>query len=396
MKLISHQISPNLTAKDSFLGLLNIFKTSDIDLRSYFGTKNYMMTNAARTALSLFIDTIGPSQDKKIGIPAFICGVVATPFLTKGYKICWIDTDENGVIFVDDFESKSDQISVVVVPHIFGQRAPLEEIYKRAKQKDIFVIEDCAHLCQSLIFNLQSSKDTNTSLSYDAQVLSFGREKVYSCVSGGALIWNNYDKNKFQTRPYELGKASFGWTLQHILQPLILSISLPIWHSFKMGKAITALARKINLLPLAVTAQEKQGIEDFPQTTLPYPLQKILQRQFQNAEKTLTHRKQMAVKWKEVLQKLFPENEIIIPENYFRVILKTDKQQEILTRAQQIGFNLREWDGIPISPKGVDLQKFGYPIGSCPNAERFAQHYVTFPTNIRVQEKDVERFLKHF
>ena len=399
MKLVSNQLSPNLKTKDSFLGLLNIFKTSDIDFSPYFQNSNYLLTNTARTALSKVIEVINPSKDKKIGIPSFICGVVATPFLTKGYEICWIDTDENGLISLEDFKQKVDQVSVVIVPHIFGQQAPLEEIYHVAKAKGVFVIEDGAHYYQTSNFRFQASKNRTFPLMYcNAKILSFGREKVYSCVSGGALLWkkDSVFKERFKTVPYKLGKASFGWTIRHVLQPLILSVSLPIWNTFKIGKAITALARKTNLLPLAVTAQEKQGVEDFPQTTLPFPLQKILQRQFQHTEKTLAHRKQIALKWQDVLQKLFPKDEVIIPENYFRVILKTHKQQEILARAEKIGFNLREWDGIPISPSGIDLKRFGYQIGSCPNAEQFAQNYVTFPTNIRVQEKDVERFLKSF
>lgn len=384
MKLVSNHISPNLNSTDSLLGLRNLFNSNEhnIDFSSSLGTSNYILTNAARTALSKIIDVIKPPKDKKIGIPAFICAVVVTPFLTKGYEICWIDTDKYGVISLEDLESKISELSMIVVPHIFGQKAPIKEVYEITRENNIFMVEDGAHYF-------------NTSTEYcDAKILSFGREKVFSCVSGGVLLWKDDSTWTEDFKKIELPSAPFFWTFQHLLQPLILSMSLPIWNTCKMGKAITALARKVNLLPFAVTQKEKQGIEDFPQTSLPYSLQVILQRQFKNAEHTLSHNKNIALKWKEVLQKLFPKDEVIVPDNYFRVILKTDKQQEILQSADEIGFNLREWDGVPISPSGVDSMKFEYEADMCPNAETFAQNYVTFPTNVRVNADDVARFSK--
>jgi len=381
MKQISNQISPNLDSSDTYTGLVSLlnFNKEPIDFASFFETSNYHLLNAARTGLGQIIKIINPSKDKKIGIPAFICAVVVTPFLEAGYKICWIDTDENGVISVDDFNKKSDQISMVVVPHIFGQRADISKIYSISRSRKIFVIEDGAHFF-----------DVNTDYC-DVKILSFGREKVYSCVSGGAILWSKNSGKYFQT-VHVLSNPPFGWTLRHVLQPMVLSLSLYMWNVLKIGKSIAFLARRIRLLPLAVTQKEKQGHEDFPLYSLPYPLQRILMQQFKSAKKINSHRKLIANKWKQTLVKQFPNDEIIVPDNCFRVILKTKKQVEIIKKAKSIGFQLTEWDGIPISPKGVNMKKFGYTKGQCPNAEEFSRSYVTFPTNIRVCCEDVRRF----
>ena len=138
IKLISNQLSPNFTFADALHATRQIFsmnKKFDQSFEAFFGTKNYLLTNTARTALACLADTIKIPKTKKIGIPAFICAVVATPFLERGYEICWIDTDENGLISSTDFEKKSDEIGLVIVPHIFGQRAPIGEISKIAKEK---------------------------------------------------------------------------------------------------------------------------------------------------------------------------------------------------------------------------------------------------------------------
>ncbi len=385
-ELVSNQISPNLTFSDAFRGLsriFNVLKKENLDFSPFFNTDNYLLTNAARTALAQIIEVIKPPKGKKIGIPAFICAAVVTPFLEKGYEICWIDTDENGVIGLEDYKKKSDNISVVVVPHIFGKEAPLAEIYKHAKAKNIFVIEDGAHLF-----------DTDTT-HCDAKIFSFGREKVFSCVSGGALVWGEDSPYAEQFKNIQLSLPKASWTIRHLLQPLILSISIPLWNMLSIGKGMAYLTRKTNLLPLAVTQKEKEGYEDFPQASLPYPLQCILLHQLENAWKIHVHRKKVALAWKEVLPKLFPKDEIIVPENHFRVILKTSGQKDILNKAKKIGFELREWDGVPISPAGVDLKNFGYGLGDCPNAESFAQNYVTFPTNVRTSVKKVFILLQY-
>ena len=382
MKLISNQISPNLTEEDSFLGLRQLWKSQNknVDFSPFLNTKNYTLTNAARTALAQIINITDPPKNKKIGIPAFICGVVATPFLSQGYEICWLDTDANGLLSVEDFKTKSTQLSTVVVPHIWGQKADLEPIFKIAKANHIFVIEDGAHLVE-------------TNLKYcDVKILSFGREKVYSCVSGGAYLWNEDSPWASAFQKNVLPPAKWSWTLRHLIQPLILSMALSSWYRFSFGKALAAMARKTNLLPLAVTQKEKAGLEDFPQTHLPYPLQVILERQFKNQKALLDHRRKIAHLWSLKLEKRFPDAEVMVPPHCFRVILRTNRQQEILSHSEKFGFLLREWDGVPISPSGIHLKNFGYQPGSCPNAEQFARSYVTFPTNIRVKEEDVERF----
>ncbi len=385
MRLVSNQISPNLTFSDALFVLGQIFKSCDKhdpDFSAFFGTKNYFLTNAARSGLAEIIKVIKPPKNKKIGISAFTCGVVATPFLTAGYEICWIDTDEDGLISLEDLKKKVGKISTLVVPHIFGQRAPVDKIAEITRKNGIFFMTDCAHA-----FNTETKF-------CDAKVISFGREKVFSCVSGGAVVWKNDSPFAEEFGKIELPKSGRWWAFQHIFHPFIYSIALWFWNIFSIGKGMIWLSQKLHLLRMAVSEAEKNGREDFPITDLPCALKRLLHRQFQNAQKIQEHRKKVAEKWAEVLPRIFPGEEIIVPPNYFRVTLKTKKQKEVLEKAKKIKFDLQGWNGVPISPRGVHLEKFGYTPGDCPNAENFAQNHVTFPTNIRTTVQDVERFEK--
>ncbi len=387
MKLVSNQISPHFTLPDALHAVRQIVagkKDITIQLKQFLRTESVKFFNSARTALSEIVRIVGPAlkEEKKIGIPAFSCAVMATPFLTAGREICWIDTDKHGNIDFKDFERKSDQLGMVIVPNIFGQTACLEEIFAVAKEKRIFVIADGAHCF-----------DTDTKNCH-AKILSFGREKDVSCISGGALLWPDTSPFSVQFDGIELPQPNKMWTVKHLLQPLIFSLTLPWWNVG--GRYIAALCNKSKLLPRAVTGSEKNGKEDFPRTAMPPQIQHVLLRSLRNRTDDLNRRSLLAHVWSQELEKIFPKAIITLPDNNFRVILTGVDREAILAKAKTIGFHLNEWDGEPIAPKGVKLENFGYRQGMCAQAELFAMHYVTFPTNKRTTEKDVKRFARVF
>jgi len=379
MKLISNQINPHFTLLDAIKAALQIFNftESKTNWSEVFGTEHYVLTNTARSALGIIADTVKPDKNKRIGIPAFVCGVVATPFLQRGYHIEWIDTNGSGLMDPEDFAHKAKNISLIIVPHVFGQPARLKEIYKIAKQHNIFVVEDGAHFMNN---NFDHS---------DVKIWSFGREKVVSCVAGGVLLWK-----KRQTVSI-LKKTTIYWQMRHALQPLIFAVAQPWWHLG--GKTFPALMRKINFLPLAVTLAEKSGQEDIAIKSLGRIQQHILTQQWAQQKQRQTHAQEISHVWVKKLKPYLPEDtQIIIPENYFRVILKfktINQKQNFLKVLNTLipKLNTNDWDGIPISPSSVNLKKFGYRIGQCPQAETYAQTYLTLPTNVRINKRDLNK-----
>ncbi len=374
-KIVSNQLSPNFNFQDALFAASCIGKKKPIDPKHFeqiFGTKNNTLFNAARSGLGLIAEELkAQKKTGKIGIPAFCCAVMATPFLTQGFEIEWIDTDDQGMISLQDFEKKAKNICCVIAPHTFGVKAPLAEISKIAKKNNIWIIEDCAHFFKS------------PAPEADFTLYSFGREKDVSCVSGGALVW----KQDIHLR--NVKNSSNSWTFHHLLQPLIYALALPWWHAG--GKFIPALFAKVKFLPKAVTPAEKKGKEDFPKEKMAPSFQWVLKKQVEELNQNIEQRKTIAEAWKKVLSEKFPKAKIIIPENYFRVIV-TDIDREKIMKQLPKEFHLAEWDGKPIAPAGVELKQFGYTPGQCPETEKFATHYLTFPTNKRVTLKDVAYF----
>lgn len=383
IKLVSNQISPNLNISDFFTGLFHLFSKKEFNFEQLFYTKNYKLYNAARTGLTQLIHTLELPNDKKIGIPAFTCAVTATPFLQAGYKIEWIDVDKNGLIDFEDFKKKSETISFVLAIHTFGQEVNIKKFTDLCTEKNIFLLEDCAHYLPQAQINT------------DARLYSFGREKILSCISGGAIALNKNSKFYAKTQKIlenTLPKQNLEETLKLLIHPLIYSLALPWWHAG--GKIIPMFFKKTGIIPLAVTKNEKLGKEDFPQKKLAAALQAILAKQESQYKETLDIRHQNAEQWKTSLTKMLPSINIIIPENAFRLICTGLEMPTKSTLLSQKNFHLNEWDGIPIAPLGTNLNKFEYQTGQCPNAESLAQKYITFPTGRRVKDKDIFYFQK--
>lgn len=382
MKLISNQINPHFTIKDALYAAFQVRflgSKKNIDFSDLFGTNNYQLLNASRSALELIIDIVQPPKTKKIALPAFICAVVAVPFVSRGYEIEWIDTDENGCIDVDDFARKSDNVSMLVVPHIFGQMIDLEPFAKICRAQHIFLIEDGAH-------------GWSDDFVADVKIMSFGREKVVSCVSGGGLVWSDISNYASDFKKISLQEPNVSWIVKHALQPLLYSLAMNWWQLG--GKIIPMVAQKLKLLPKAVHPAEKKGRSTVQPARLPTVQQRVLAYQLQRHEKIVFHQQNIAAIWRTALAPIFSLEDIIIPSSGFRVIIKTPQAKKIRSELWKACIHLTEWDGVPIAPSGTDLVAFGYERGDCPRAELFSQNYITLPTNRHISKKDVKKVVK--
>jgi len=378
MKLVSNQLGPNFTFLDALhaLGCGAIPYLEEADLTPFFETENVRFASVGRTLLGEVAELL---DEGKIGIPAVCCAVMATPFLTLGREICWLDVDARGLLDFQQFLAHADELAAVIVPHTFGQDAGIEHFLDVARAKNIVVIEDCAH------------RWLPGEPLADVRLHSFGREKDVSCVSGGALVWRSDSPlaEKFSNEK-PLPHPGAVWVLRHTLQPFVLAVSLPWWRAG--GKFIAGLASKLKLLPRAVTATEKSGRENLPEAGLGRSQQQILARALRRRSRELAHRKKLAETWQQVLPEIFPGCGIVVPDNFFRVIVFGVTRSTILQLARSIGWDLGEWDGEPIAPRGVNLEKFGYVPGQCPHAEKFVRHYLTLPTNRRTTVRDIKKF----
>jgi len=102
--------------------------------------------SSGSAALELAAALIKIEQGDEIVIPAHTYVASAIPFARRGAKIIWADIDPDfRVVTAESIERcVTSRTKAVVVVHLYGLNAPMDEIMDLAEKRDFIVIEDCA------------------------------------------------------------------------------------------------------------------------------------------------------------------------------------------------------------------------------------------------------------
>ncbi|MCP4632290.1 MAG: aminotransferase class V-fold PLP-dependent enzyme [candidate division Zixibacteria bacterium] len=148
------------------------------------------LTNSGKTALYLILKAaseISPDKTEVI-IPDYTCWSIPSAVVKAGLKVHPIDIEvENYGISPQSLkEAINKNTLAVVATHLFGIPGKINEIEKTCREKNVILIDDAAQ-------GLGASLNDRPLGSYgDAAILSFGRGKNITTLSGGAaLIRNN-------------------------------------------------------------------------------------------------------------------------------------------------------------------------------------------------------------
>ena len=377
MKLVSTQLNPHFSLSDAISALFSIQflflplpKNTQQIIAQHLHVDHIFFTNSARSALMILLKYLDLPKDKKIAAPAYLCSAAVLPFVAMGYEIEWINTDENGLINVNDLEQKLDNISAVLCPWIWGQKPDMQRIYAVCSEKNILVIEGCAH-----------GFDTDFS-SCDYKIFSFGREKIRSCVAGGALM------SKDPINVIDVSNASALWQIRHALQPFILEISRMFWS--RGGKVLAKICSLLKILPRAVYSTEKQGKIMIPVRQMGQVQQHILLRMIQKDRSDLI--KSNAKYMQKPLNQLHVPHKVM--QNMGLVIINHPQRKEIVADMKRNNIDIRGWDGSPLAPCGTNLEAFGYKKGQCKTAEKVAQELMILPIGRQTKRKDIDIMVK--
>jgi dTDP-4-amino-4,6-dideoxygalactose transaminase len=137
-----------------------------------------------RHALAYGLKLLHIAPGSAILIPAYICDPTIVPLRQRGYKLIFVDIDENFDFNLTVVERliKSSNIKAILAPHYFGFPAKIKDLLHLCNAYGVKVIEDCAH-------SFLSKVD-------DKPVGSFGHIAIYSMrktlavPDGGALKIN--------------------------------------------------------------------------------------------------------------------------------------------------------------------------------------------------------------
>ena len=105
----------------------------------------FAATSSGTAALHLALIVLGVQKDDEVILPSYTCIAVALPVLYQQGKPILADITDDYNISVEDIRKKiTDKTKAVILPHIFGYPADLDEIKELCEKNDIYLIEDCA------------------------------------------------------------------------------------------------------------------------------------------------------------------------------------------------------------------------------------------------------------
>ena len=187
-----------------FLYQKNSIRKINSDIRTAFEIKgNILFFSSARMSLYFLLSNIKIKEKKYVVVQSFTCGVVINSIIRAGYIPLYVDIDPGNLgtsfeSFKVLYKNYSDSIRAVIVQHSFGIPALINKFVEFTRNKDIFLIEDCATTLGS---KLNKTVCGNFG---DASFWSFDSTKPLSIGTGGLLSIKNKNLYKCLNSKYNL------------------------------------------------------------------------------------------------------------------------------------------------------------------------------------------------
>lgn len=160
-----------------------------------FNKKNCILTNSWTNAVIAILKSINIKKQDEIIIPACTFVSCANVVEMLGGKVIFADIEKDTkLLCIKSVLNKITKNTKVIMPvHLYGNIFNTKELKKKIDNKNIFIIEDCAHIF--------SKYQNNKTLGYysDFAVFSFYATKNVTCGEGGAIITNNNYANKIRS-----------------------------------------------------------------------------------------------------------------------------------------------------------------------------------------------------
>jgi|SaaInlStandDraft_4_1057021.scaffolds.fasta_scaffold27994_2 perosamine synthetase len=332
---------------------------------------------------------LGIGINDEVLLPAATCSVMVNAILRIGATPVYADIDKN--TFGSDVKLIKSKVSkktrMIVAQHSFGIPCNIDPIVKYAKNKKIFLLEDCALTLDSV------SNGESVGNFGDAALFSTDRSKPLNTITGGLI----YSKNvKLILKLKEFDESA---ELPNNKQKAIFDyfrFQLKYYNEKNVAKFFTLYYLRLFFKKLFQSEVTTPFLdEDFstePSKSYPYPsklppfLAKLGQFELDNWNDRKIKRAGMLEKFISI--SIDTEIYKFLPSAYF------DSQLEIIPHrivwSQDNGKNVREdlslfidvswtWFLKPIIATKEPLQCFNYTKSSCPVSEEVGPNMVNLP-----------------
>ncbi len=191
----------------------------------YADSKYSYAVNTATSALELTAQLCQFNDNDEVIIPSHTYTSSAYPFIKAGAKIVWADIElDTRVVSCATIEPCiTEKTKAIVVPHLYGYGADMDEIMDMAKGNNIIVIEDAA---QSLGVRINGRM---TGTIADFGVYSFHSHKNMTTLGEGGMITTNHQEYaELIPMLRHNGHCDFSFKRENYWRPAMGNVDLPV------------------------------------------------------------------------------------------------------------------------------------------------------------------------
>ncbi len=155
----------------------------------WLGISHVFGAASGRSAFQLALESLGLEKGSEIIFPMFTFPVIPLVAKLLGFQPVFCDVDPQTYNSgPEQIEKKiTDKTGAVLATHLFGQPCPIRQIADLTQQRNIRLLEDCAHACGVRV----DGKQVGTF--GDIGIFSFAEGKNMPCFGGGAIATSNAD-----------------------------------------------------------------------------------------------------------------------------------------------------------------------------------------------------------
>jgi perosamine synthetase len=156
-------------------------------LEHYFGTACAVKPlHSGRESLYMILQALGLRRGSRVGVPLYCCDAVFMAIAAAGHFPVFLDIDLNTYGLAEESVWRNRHgLDALIVVHTFGYPVNLGRIQDALGERDIPVIEDCAHSLFSEYMGMPTGSWTQASF------FTFGPHKPAATGGGGLLVVNN-------------------------------------------------------------------------------------------------------------------------------------------------------------------------------------------------------------
>ena len=365
----------------------------EINFANRFSAKRAFSFWKARVALYALLKAFNVGEGDEVILPGYTCVMDVNPIKYLDAKPVYVDIEPKTFnMNIELLEEKiSPKTKVIIAQHTYGYACDMDAILEIAGNHNVIVIEDCCLALGS------TYKGKLAGTFGKAAYFSFQWNKPYTTGLGGMVVCNDE----------KLAEAIDQLCKKDIVSPsfkevAMLAAQLMVYRTL-IYPGTTALAqtlfrwltKKGAVVGSSSTCEFEPVMADDFFKGMSCVQAKSGIRQLKKLDKNITHRKEMAKLYDELLS-----GKGWTPRQYdsavqdpvmVRYPVRITEKEKALEEAASAGIELGSWFECPLHPIETPMQMYGYEVGMCPEAEKAAREVVNLPLHPRAGKKTVKR-----